>query len=108
MSALADRLRTGLLAAYAAVGLDARAQGPDMLVSVMLTPKPLRSVRDLYDCDTATLMQLRTLLRARGVYTRPSPCYMWYMSTAHTEADVDTTLGAVGDALRELVAASVA
>lgn len=100
MARLASRLRSGLREIYLAAGLPARDQGAETIFSVMLGPHDLTNVRDLYDCDTDTLMKLRRLLRERGIFTRPAARDVWYMSAAHTEEDVDRTLGAMSDAVR--------
>jgi glutamate-1-semialdehyde 2,1-aminomutase len=102
MAGLASRLRSGLCEIYLAAGLPARDQGLETIFSVMLSPRDLTNVRDLYDCDTDTLMKLRRLLRERGIFTRPSERDAWYLSAAHTEEDVDRTLGAMSDAVRSL------
>ena len=36
---------------------------------------------------------------ARGVHLPPSPFEAWFLSAAHTEADVDQTLEAFGESL---------
>ena len=68
----------------------------------MLLDRDMTNVRDLYRCDTDTLMELRRELRARGVYTRPSRRDVWYLSTAHTEQDIDETLEATEGAVTAL------
>lgn len=102
MAALAARLRRGLGELYRQAGLEAQEQGAETIFSVMLGPRPLTNVRDLYDCDLDTLMRLRRLLRERGIYTRPAQRDVWYLSTAHTDEDVDRTLDAVADSLTHL------
>ena len=95
----ATRLRQGLVEIYRRAGWPARDQGPETVFSIMLPDRDMRNVRDLYQCDTDTLMELRRELRARGVYTRPSRRDVWYLSTAHTEVDVDRTLQAAEEAV---------
>ena len=39
---------------------------------------------------------------ARGVMLHPDPFEHWFLSTAHSEADIDTVLTAAEDSLRAL------
>lgn len=103
---LATDLRKGLVEIYGRAGWAARDQGTDTVFSIMLTDKDITSVRDLYRCDAKTLMRLRRELRARGVYTRPSPRDVWYLSAAHTADDIGRTLQMAEDAVR-VIAQSV-
>jgi glutamate-1-semialdehyde 2,1-aminomutase len=96
---LATRLRRYLVEIYRQAGWPAQDQGPETVFSIMLLDRAMTSVRDLYRCDTATLMKLRRELRQRGIYTRPAPRDIWYLSTAHTEEDIDRTLQAAQDAV---------
>ena len=98
----ATRLRQGLVEIYRRAGWPARDQGPETIFSIMLLDHDMTNVRDLYNCDTDTLMELRRELRARGVYTRPSRRDVWYLSTAHTEEDIDQTLQAAKDAVASM------
>ena len=96
---LATRLRRGLMEIYHQAGWPARDQGPKTVFSIMLLDREMTNVRDLYRCDTDTLMKLRRELRQRGVFTRPAARDIWYLATAHTEEDIDRTLQAVEDAV---------
>ena len=87
------RLRKGLVDIYKQNGWPARDQGPETVFSIMLYEgDEIHNSRDYYKCDIETLDRLRTALRARGVYTRPSLRDIWYISTAHTAEDIDRTL----------------
>jgi glutamate-1-semialdehyde 2,1-aminomutase len=99
---LATRLRRGLMDIYRRAGWPAQDQGPETVFSIMLLDRRMTSVRDLYRCDTATLMKLRRELRQRGIYTRPAARDIWYLSTAHTTEDIDRTLQAVEDAVHHI------
>ena len=87
------RLRAGLVEIYRQAGWPARDAGPETVFSIMLYEgETVSSLRDYYKCDLATLDALRTALRRRGIYTRPSLRDIWYICTAHTKADIDRTL----------------
>ena len=87
------RLRKGLVEIYKKAGWPARDQGPETVFSIMLYEgKEIKCLRDYYKCDLETLDKLRTELRKNGIYTRPALRDIWYISTAHTEEDIDKTL----------------
>ena len=44
------------------------------------------------------VMCLKEHLRLRGVYTKPTPRDIWYVSTAHSEDDIDETLEVAAEA----------
>ena len=46
-----------------------------------------------------TVMELKRALWSTGVYTKPTPRDIWYVSTEHTEADIDQTLERTAEAV---------
>jgi glutamate-1-semialdehyde 2,1-aminomutase len=102
IASLATRLRHGVREIYLRAGLPARDQGVETVFSVMLSPRELTNVRDLFHCDNKTVMQVRRLLRDRGIFTRPNPRDVWYVSAAHTNEDVDRTLEAFAEAVQHV------
>lgn len=70
------------------------------------------TTQDVYDLDTAMTADFdlfrkyfRSMLE-QGVYVAPSPYETGFISTAHTEADIDATVAAMRQALKEALAAS--
>ena len=53
------------------------------------------------ECDTATFARFHAAMLARGVMLAPSQYEAWFVSAAHTEADIDQTVRAAAEALRE-------
>ena len=64
------------------------------------------TTQDVYDLDTAMSGNFDMFRRyfhsmlEQGVYVAPSPYETGFISTAHTEADIDATLTAMQHALR--------
>jgi glutamate-1-semialdehyde aminotransferase len=56
-------------------------------------------MRDGWRNDPGRVMALKRELRLRGVYTKPTPRDIWYVSTEHSDADVDETLKIAADAV---------
>jgi glutamate-1-semialdehyde aminotransferase len=63
-------------------------------------PGPLRTMRDGWRNNTEKIMELKRALWSTGVYTKPTPRDIWYVSTEHTEADIDETLERAAEAVR--------
>ncbi len=80
---------------------DIRAQvvGEPPLFDIIFTDQPIRDYRDTLKADTAILKRFNQALRARGIMKGESK---YYVSVAHTRADVDHTIGAWKGAIEEL------
>ncbi|MGQ0583504.1 MAG: aspartate aminotransferase family protein [Reyranella sp.] len=93
MSTLSDLLQRS--------GFKAQVIGEPPLFDILFTDQPVKDYRDTLKADTATLKRFNQLLRARGIMKGESK---YYVSLAHTQADIDHTIGAWTDALKELKA----
>ncbi|MEJ1193183.1 aspartate aminotransferase family protein [Pseudarthrobacter sp. CCNWLW207] len=65
-------------------------------------PTPVRSYADSLAGQTKPLQDFSEQLIKRGIHARETG--LWYISTVHTDADIDQTLRAVDEALAETVA----
>lgn len=90
MERLSSRLRSGLADVLAPIG--GYVQGTNTLFGVGFGEGPGRNMRGRWADDVDKIMAFKRELRLRGVYTKPTPRDVWYVSTAHTDADVDRTL----------------
>jgi glutamate-1-semialdehyde 2,1-aminomutase len=70
------------------------------MLTVFMTPGPVRSWSDAARSDTARFGRFHQSLLAAGVYWPPAQFEAAFLSTAHSDADVDETVEAVGAALR--------
>ena len=82
-------------------GFKAQMIGEPPLFDILFTDQPVKDYRDTLKADTAILKRFNQLLRARGIMKGESK---YYVSLAHTQADIDHTIGAWTDALKELKA----
>jgi glutamate-1-semialdehyde 2,1-aminomutase len=94
---LGARLRDGIAAAAAEEGIEVQAQGPGPMFHVAFAAAPLRDYRGAAVVDTAGYHRFALALLRRGV--RVLERGLWYVSTSHTDAEVDATLAAVREAL---------
>ncbi|WP_279581524.1 aspartate aminotransferase family protein [Fodinicola feengrottensis] len=94
-------LMAGIRAAGERHGVPVLVSGPGSVFQVYLTEKSdVRDYRDFAACDRPRMARLHELLLERGVNTVPRG--LWFLSTAHSPAQVDETLGAVDAAFAAL------
>jgi glutamate-1-semialdehyde 2,1-aminomutase len=100
MRRLSLRLRQGIANLVEPIG--GYVQGSTTLFSVGFGPGPIASMRDGWRNDWERAMDFKRELRIRGVYTKPTPRDIWYLSTVHSDEDVDQTLEVAAAAARAL------
>lgn len=83
-------------------GIKAQVIGEPPLFDIIFTDQPIKDYRDTLKADTAILKRFNQALRARGIMKGDSK---YYVSVAHTQADIDHTIGAWDEALSELKSA---
>ncbi len=86
----------------ASAGLPAQVIGEPVLFDVVFTREPVRDYRGTLKGDTDMLKRFNAALRKRGIMKGESK---YYVSTAHTEADVKLTVAAWKDAIVEITKA---
>ena len=84
-------------------GFKAQVIGEPPLFDILFTDQQIKDYRDTLKADAATLKRFNQLLRARGIMKGESK---YYVSLAHTRADIDLTIAAWTDALKELKASN--
>ncbi len=95
-----DRLGRGLLAAAEASGTPARLTRVGSLLTLFFTS------REPVDWDSASASDTRRYaayfhrMLERGIYLAPSQFEALFVSLAHTDAQIDTTIATAGEALK--------
>ena len=82
-------------------GFKAQVVGEPPLFDIIFTDQPIKDYRDTLKGDAALLKRFNLHLRARGIMKGESK---YYVSVAHTRADLDHTIGAWKEAFAELKA----
>lgn len=80
-------------------GVKAQVIGEPPLFDIIFTDQPVKDYRDTLKADTALQKRFNQALRARGIMKGESK---YYVSVAHTQADIDHTIGAWEEALVEI------
>jgi glutamate-1-semialdehyde 2,1-aminomutase len=98
---IGGRLRREITAIGARYGFNAQTPGEDAVFGVRFTDRAeLRSWEDLLTADTQLGLRWGIELIKRGILVNPNEKF--YISLAHTDADVDRTLEAVEQAFAAL------
>ena len=79
--------------------LPAQVIGEPPMFDVIFTDVPISDYRSTLKGDKQMLQRFNQLLRARGVFKGDTK---FYVSTAHTQEDVDHTIEAFAGAIDEL------
>lgn len=99
----ARRLVSGIVAAARRRGLEAWGDAVGSMWGVHFTAGPVRRFSDLAGVDRAFFSRFYHACLARGVFLPPSPFEACFLSTAHTDAEIEATLAAVEAALDDAV-----
>src|SRR4029453_6969085 len=100
LDGLAVALADGLTDAFAEAGAPARGQRAGNLFSVFMTDAEGRDYEAARGQDTAAYARFFHAMLDRGVYLPPSAFEAWFVSTAHTGAEVDRVLAAAREAAK--------
>ena len=98
LEARAAQLATGL----AAAAPKATVQRVGSMVTLFFNPRPVQTWADADACDRAQFGRFHRQMLENGVFLPPSQFEAWFVSAAHTQADIELTLEAAGSALAAL------
>jgi glutamate-1-semialdehyde 2,1-aminomutase len=93
-------LAEGLAAAARDAGIPSCVQRAGSMLTGFFTPGPVVDFATAKQSDTERYGRFFREMLARGVYLAPSQYEAAFVSTAHTDADIETTLGAAREAFR--------
>ena len=98
----ANRLTDGIAAAFSQVEIPASINRVGSMFTGFFNPGPVATLSEVEKSDTTTYGRYFHALLERGVYIAPSQFEAGFVSVAHTDADIDRTIVAVGDALSQV------
>jgi glutamate-1-semialdehyde 2,1-aminomutase len=107
--ALGDRLARGLRELAEEAGLPVRVEGLGTVFQLWFTDRPIRDWRDAerYADEPRYERWFHAMLR-RGVLFHPSQYENLFVSLVHTDRDIDATLTAAQDSMREIAEVAAA
>ena len=97
-----DRLEEGLNAISKETGRAMQVNRFGSMICVFFSETPIRNYKDAKASDSAFFSKFFWGLLKRGVSLPPSAFEAWFVSMAHTDADIERTLEAVRGELNEL------
>ena len=99
LDGLAAQLEDGLRRVATAAEAPLTVQRAGSLLTPFFCPTPIANYTQARAADTASYAAFFNALLDRGVYPPPSQFEAWFLSLAHTAADVDFTIEAAAEAL---------
>jgi glutamate-1-semialdehyde 2,1-aminomutase len=100
LTRLATRLAGGLADTAREAGVPLQVNASGSMLTPFFTRGPVRDYKSALASDTAAYARFFRALLARGVYPPPSQFEAWFLSAAHTDKDIDTTLAAAREAMK--------
>jgi glutamate-1-semialdehyde 2,1-aminomutase len=97
-----ERLYDGVGDAAAETGVAGQPTRAGTMFGFFFTESPVRSWEDAVRADTDRFAAFHRAMLERGVYLPPSQFEAWFLSGAHGDAEIDTTIGAARDAFASL------
>lgn len=101
INGLGTKFKNGVLDIYKRLGLNMQISGEGSIYNTLFTDKPVHNYRDVAMAHEELNRVLYMALLTKGVFNAERG--MFCMSTAMTEADIDFGLGAVEEALKEML-----
>jgi glutamate-1-semialdehyde 2,1-aminomutase len=102
MSALGADLTDGLADAARRAGVALQVNGIGSALTPFFTSAPVKNYQTALRADTAKYGVFFKGMLARGVYPPPSQFEAWFLSGAHTSRDIDKTIKAAREAMKEV------
>jgi glutamate-1-semialdehyde 2,1-aminomutase len=102
LARLGSKLAAGFAEAARGAGVPLQVNAFGSLVTPFFTDQPVRDYESALSADTAAYGRFFRAMLARNVYPPPSQFEAWFLSGAHTERDVDKTIRAAKEAMKEV------
>ena len=100
VTALAQRLASGLRAQVADAGIPAQINAIGPLATIFFASEPVRNYSDAKRSDAKRYARFFREMLDRGIFLAPSQFEAAFVSMAHTPQDIDRTLAATHESLQ--------
>jgi len=88
--------------ALASAGVAGQVNSCGSLLTLFFADSPVRNYADAKKSDTKRFAAFHRAMLGKGTLLPPSQFEAWFVSAAHSIADIDATLNAVNASLRSL------
>jgi glutamate-1-semialdehyde 2,1-aminomutase len=99
LDVLAKRLGEGIASALRETGAPATAVRVGSLLTLFFSGEPVKNYADAKKCDTKRFAAFFRAMLERGIFLAPSQYEAMFVSSAHTDADIDRTVAACRESL---------
>ena len=97
--AMATQLAEGLRALIASLDVEATVTQVGTMMTLFFGAKPPQNFQDVLGCDHERFGRFHSAMLNAGIYLPPSGYEAWFISAAHTPADIEAALSAARVAL---------
>jgi glutamate-1-semialdehyde 2,1-aminomutase len=102
LNGMGAQLADGLAEAARRAGVAIQVNGLGSALTPFFTSNAVRNYQSALRADTARYGTFFKGMLARGIYLPPSQFEAWFLSAAHTPRDVDKTIRAAREAMKEV------
>ena len=102
------RLAQGIREAIRETDIPAHVSVAGSLLTIFFREEPIRDYEAAKQSNTGQFAAFFTEMLDRGVFLPPSQFEAWFVSAAHTEADIDRTIEACRESLKALTSSAAA
>ncbi|MEI6915577.1 MAG: glutamate-1-semialdehyde 2,1-aminomutase [Armatimonadota bacterium] len=102
LESMSGDMENALREAGQKAGVELCVQRIGSMLTVFFTRGPVTNYTEAAQCDRRLFARFHGLMLESGVYLPPSQFESWFVSTAHTRAEVDITMDAASRALSQL------
>jgi glutamate-1-semialdehyde 2,1-aminomutase len=102
LEALGQRLETGLRTAVEAAGQRATVNRVGSMLTLFFCDAPVTDYATAKRADTVRFARFFHAMLERGIALPPAQFEAWFVSAAHSEADIDRTVEAAAESLRHV------
>jgi len=102
LARMGAQLATGLAEAAREAGVALHVNALGSVLTPFFSASPVRDYRSALQSNSLSYGAFFRAMLARGIYPPPSQFEAWFLSSAHTEADVRKTVRAAREAFREI------
>ena len=99
LEALGDRLERGIQEVSVERSSQIQINRVGSMLTMFFADRPITDFDSAKSCDTGHFRRFFQTMLEHGVYWPPSQFEVAFVSTAHTEADIDQTIEAIGESL---------
>jgi glutamate-1-semialdehyde 2,1-aminomutase len=97
-----EKMRNGLREQAEDAKVHAQVNGLSSMFQIFLTDNPVNNYKDAKSSDFNKFQRYHKILLNRGIFVPPSQFETCFLSTVHTNEDIEKTIEVMGSALKEI------